>query len=210
MYAEGEYFYGRLDLIKRILGNIWIWLLFVGVALCSTLYFTFLKPGITDCWLRECPPKRGFHVLNLDIPKEFFPENAIVNALYDNDNDNLAIEAGNKTVYWNEGNGLAIYTVERFRTQEDALRRFGSDEWDFENNFSSGARIDFESNLANQVITVCGHKAPFGFRCFFAAYYSEYYVYFNTYPDEEMSVEDFLKVVEYIDQMMITNLVEGK
>ena len=60
--------------------------------------------------------------------------------------------------------------------------------------------LKYESNFADQYILSCGWSDFGGYRAVLVAQYNEFVISLNSVIDEEMSFEDFKRIVTYIDE----------
>ena len=153
-----------------------------------------------SCFFLNCVQERSFNVLDLELPSDLFPNDAIVNPIMRPSTSEGAFESGSKTIYWRGGNSIATYTVWRFRTEKEASRIFLAE--------SGGALYTdnrdslYQSSVADEFAAGCGIRQGFGYKCNMAARYQEYTVKLLFSIDQEMSIEEFNKVVIFIDQEM--------
>lgn len=146
-------------------------------------------------------PQRNFTVFDLNLPKAYFPLGADIHDLHPLRGDGVSVEAASTTNYWD--NGLAIYIVRRFATTSRAIRHY---EYDTQFNFTRQsvdtdyASINsYSSNLADTSVVQCGYIQD-DFRCIYVARYEEFTVFFSgSIGDNEMTEQDFLRVLTYID-----------
>lgn len=153
------------------------------------------------CVLSTCAPSRTFSVLELGLPAHLFPDGAEVNKMTQPSELLGAVEAGNMTVYWNGGEGLAVYDVERFGTERKALHVYQALTDDLL-VFAEDDPLEFNSDLADNYRLVCGPSEFGGYRCWYISRYSEYVLSLNATIDNKLSFEQFAQIVQYIDEQM--------
>jgi hypothetical protein len=145
-------------------------------------------------------PDRGFSVLELGIPEGYFPQGAIINKMHYTHESEGALESGNMTIYWQRGDGLTVYNVWRFASKwkadflYDSLNRI-NDEYG-----TCPDGLKYESIFADQYVISCGWSKFGGYRAVLVAKYKEFVISVNSVIDEEMSFEDFKRIISYIDE----------
>lgn len=175
------------------------------LALCGLL-FQILVNG---CWWWECVPQRAFKVLVLDIPRNFFPSDAIVNSLHALSEGEGTRENAAKTVYWNQGSGIAIYKVLRYPTIRQASKVFLDEAGFFADpitgvSWEKPSELTFTSVKASEIYIACGNRTEY--RCGMVARYEEYVVHFNAVIDSEMTYQNFEDIVTFIDKQISEHL----
>src|SRR6266540_646950 len=139
------------------------------------------------CLWWECAPKRDFTVFDLNLPPDLFPSEADIHDLDFLRGDNVSIESASTTNYWE--NGVAIYIVRRFATDEQALRHYDFDaqvKFTRRSNENSNV-VNYKSIEANNSSTQCGYVLN-DFRCIYIARYEEFTIFFSgSIGENEMS-----------------------
>ncbi len=135
----------------------------------------------------------------MNLPPDLFPSEADIHDLDFLRGDNVSIESASTTNYWE--NGVAIYIVRRFATDEQALRHYDFDaqvKFTRRSNENSNV-VNYKSIEANNSSTQCGYVLN-DFRCIYIARYEEFTIFFSgSIGENEMSKHDFLQVIMYID-----------
>lgn len=171
---------------------------FFAIVSCSVAYQLIFH----DCLWWECAPKRSFTIFDLNLPREFFPSNAEIHDLRLLRGDNVAIEAASTTNYWDKG--IANYIVRRFATEAKAIQHYSFDvqvEFTKQPNESSNYSelVTYQGLNANSSSTQCGYIVN-DFRCIYIARYEEFAIFFSgSIGDGEMSKDDFLRAIMFID-----------
>lgn len=176
------------------------------ISVCGISYQLFKH----KCLWWDCAPERGFDIYEFDLSEEFFPEGAEVHELIPSRNKRGAIELGSTTNYWDGVNGIAIYLVYQFATENQASRIFSSIHQSFFNHkyrapFEPNPAIEFDDRNADEYFIGCGDLGPGAwttYRCGFVLRYKEYLFFFNAVIDEKMTVEDFNEIVTFINERM--------
>jgi hypothetical protein len=190
---------------KRTLALLFSFLLFViSLSLCGFLFQAIVK----GCFFRDCAPKRSWSLEDFDIPTTFFPQDATFGSfrrLHDS-----FIENKSKTIYWDDGSGLATYTIFRFPTTEQALSAFEDEIQRFRNPdsnemWTTPPNSTFTSSVANSVYIACGDWANL-YRCGVGARYEEHVIVYKSVIDSEMTYQDFEKIVIYLDKQISSRL----
>ncbi|MCB9009716.1 MAG: hypothetical protein H6656_20515 [Ardenticatenaceae bacterium] len=162
------------------------WLLvigFIGIAICSWLYVWLFHPPI--------------QILEMSIPEKYFPIGADYHPMYSNRDILPALDSGNQTVRWSQLYGLTTFNVERLPTPGLARRVYHLEE-DLD-IYNLHPYSYYQSSVANDSVIGCGTFRFGGFRCAYTARYREYVTSLNVVVDDEMTIQDFEEIVQYID-----------
>lgn len=189
---------------NKMLRRLYLWcipLLIIPIIFCSATYQILIH----KCIWWQCAPTRDFTIYDLNLPDHFFPSNAQVSPLHP-DRQEVSVDEAATTNYWE--NGRAVYSVLRFSTIKKAERWF-----DFEvNSFEFTKELDditaykrvleYRSKVADEHAVFCGYVSS-DIQCDFGARYQEFYVFFSgSMGSGEMSVDDFLGVMDFVDTKM--------
>ncbi len=153
------------------------------------------------CILVNCPPTRTFTVLELGLPYNLFPQDSYGNPIHQPSGKLGAQDSGIMTIYWRQGNGLAVYNIWEYGTERLASNLYQTLLTDGE-NISKHVLLSYQSESADEQKIGCGFSHFGGYRCIFIARYTEFVLSFNVAIDEEMPIEKFEEVVTYIDRQM--------
>jgi hypothetical protein len=154
-----------------------------------------------ECILLNCPPSRTFTVLELGLPHNLFPQDSFGNPIHRPSGKLGAQDSGIMTIYWRQGNGLAVYNVWEYGTEKLASNLYQALRNDGE-NLSNHISLSYQSELADEQNIGCGFSQFGGYRCVFIARYTEFVLSFNVTIDEEMPIEKFEEAVIYIDRQI--------
>jgi len=191
--------------MKRRTVTVSIGVLLVSLVVCAALF----QVAVYRCLGWECAPQRPFRVLDLDLPANLFPREAVVNSLYSLSAGEGTTENGAKPVYWNQGSGRAIYEVLRFPSLGQASKAFPLQMKSFADTGSKEpwqrpSVLTFVSPKADDFFVGCGNWSEY--RCGMIARYAEYIVQFNATIDSEMTYGSFEEIVAFIDNQISTRL----
>ncbi len=185
----------KVKLIRSVL------LVVATLLACVFIY----KLVILGCFWWECAPSRSFSVYDLDLPDIYFPVSAEIHPLRP-DRIDSSIEEAVTANYWKKG--LAIYSVQRFATKAKAsswyAREVGGYAFTSElrNTDQLSAIREYRSTFADEYSVKCGYILE-DLRCIFAARYQEYYIFFSgSIGDDEMTQDNFIGVMKYLDERM--------
>lgn len=128
---------------------------------------------------------------------ELFPKEAIGGAMMTPSELDLAIEKASANIFWAEGNGSARYIIWRFGSEVQANNSLKTEQ-DTSFNILSDNSLQF----GEEYRIVCGLSQFGGDRCTFDARYEEFVIYFQVMVDNQMSVEQFERIVIFIDDQM--------
>lgn len=118
-----------------------------------------------------------------------------------------AIEKGHMDVFWQQGKGAVHYTVSRFGNEWQAQSFIKSlNQMDQEYVLASCPDLSGTVLSADEYILGCGWSKFGGYRANLTAKYEEYVIALNVVIDDEMSLEQFQKIVVFIDNQMKQNL----
>jgi hypothetical protein len=165
---------------------------------------------IKGCWWWECAPTRTFDALDLGLPSTLFPANAQYYPIaYDRNAPSDTIGNGVQTIYWRNGKG--IYLVFQYPTTESAHKNHV---WTRDYFFENGNTqiqwnehvLTYKSSYADDFYSACGILVDKDYRCGVVAQYQEFSVFFNTTITEEMTYDDFERIMVFIDQQMVKYL----
>lgn len=184
--------------IHRIKSRRWFKLLVILIIpfLCLISCYQLLR----GCLYWTCVPDRDFSVLELSIPEEYFPQGAIIPEMHYTHELEGSLEHGIMTIYWHSGDGLTVYNVWRFASGWKAgyfynyLNRM---EDEFE---TCPEALRYESIFADQYVLSCGWSRFGGYRADLVARYEEFVISINSVIDEEMSFEEFKRIITYVDE----------
>jgi len=154
-------------------------------------------------------PERNFTVLDWEIPLYLFPDGSFTEHITaPTDNSLGEVEAGFQTIRMYSG--VAIYDIYRFSSVKNAITQF---ERDKESMISSETgnlwlvpdNITFSSETADDIYIACGYWSN-RYRCKMIAYYQEYFIFFNTDINDQMTFERFENIVAYLDEQISSRL----
>jgi hypothetical protein len=159
--------------------------------------------------LWDCPPKRSFRELDLNLPNSLFPNGAKIYTLHylrDDTGRDPAVASSS----WDGGN--SSYTVLKSATKAKASQRYNLDtRHNFFTRMLDGTEqysdvIGYTSKVADESSIKCGYLSD-DLRCIFIARYEEFNILFaSSMGNKVMTNEDFLNVARYIDARMATLL----
>ena len=182
-------------------------------AIGSLLLCALLTLGgqyiLNDCVWWECVPERDFHVLDWELPANLFPSDANLTPISPSSEGAGEKERGSQNIYWDKGNGLAIYKISRYSTRRAAVQAY---EFKMEQliddvsqlPWTRPSEIAFSSVTADDMVIGCGYWSVW--RCGMVARYQEYVIFFNTVIDEKMTYAEFEKVAFYLDEQISIRL----
>lgn len=183
------------------------------IALCALGCIVSFQLFWNGCLWWECAPARYFDVLDLELPRRLFPEQANYNSIYLDDDDDLeTLRSSGQTIYWDNGNGLAIYIVDKYASNKNASRNFERTQKSFFSAhtdfvspipWSTPGELTYISPLADEFFLACGMVlTKDDYRCGVIARYQEFVLFFNATISEMMSYDDFQKIVIFMDEQI--------
>lgn len=180
----------------------------VSLLLCLFCGYQLLAKR---CLLWTCVPDRSFALLDLEVPLHFFPENAEWYPMRNLSREELAIESGIMSVYWNENSvrHSFLFTANRFGTEFQATRSYESSVYYWNRGmFYDHPDLTFQSQMANEYLLGCGVSTFGGMsQCRYLARYQEYVLAISAGISDAMTVSQFEQIVVHID-MMMTDFIE--
>jgi hypothetical protein len=195
---------GNSSVTKRQVKRKWVWFTLVGIVLLPIACFGELL--FTDCWLLECPPKRSFNVLDLELPAYLFPVGSYVNPYSPSRDATGTIEDASMTIFFPDSSTSAIFYVDRFRNSGGAQERMGNAKGDFYSHYRNVYEQNFESQIAKQVFYGCGVFVDDRLVCRYEAVYEEFHVFFGSDMNDSMTAARFENIVKFIDANMMSKL----
>ena len=165
---------------------------------------------LQDCLWWNCAPERDFHVLELELPSSIFPDGVQISPIEPSSEGSGEIERGSQSIFWNSGNGLASYDINRYPTVNKAIRIYEFDQShmvDSEtgNLWVQPAELTYSSSKADQFFVACGNWSGID-RCGMLVRYQEYEIFFRAVMDNQMTYSDFEKIIVYIDEQISSRL----
>ena len=167
---------------------------------------------MVGCFWWECVDYRSIDSADVQIPREFFPDNAAYSRLGPDDSVYGAIEHQAQNIFWGEyGNSSAILHVYRYPGTSRAKRGFDTEVRILDDLFEvfsqQSSQLDYQSVSADQLVAGCGKKwTPTGYKCAFVARYQQDLISFNMTIDRQMTLEDFESIILYLDTSSVKGL----
>jgi hypothetical protein len=180
----------------------------IGFVVLSSLIcigvvvFNFFTRGCLS-WI--CAPEREFRISDLELPSNLFPEGTIVNHINPLSDEFGTLEDGTQSIYWENGNGRAGYTIYRYSNVRGAEKYYDLHKRLFMNSdtgeeWKSPDNSSFSSRTANITYVGCGYwSGKSRDNCTMVAQYQEYVVVFSATLDTKMTFDQFEKILLYID-----------
>ena len=172
---------------------------------CSTICVVSIQLFINGCLWWECAPKRNFDVLSLGIPLEISPGNSIHRLR----NDSIeVISLGFQDIYSKELNDVGNYVVERYSKLANASEAYQHGLhlfiiFETQKPWERPNELSFEPQFADESIIGCGLGSQNDhYRCIFQARYQEFLILINCGMGQDMTYQDFQKIIIFIDQRM--------
>ena len=174
-----------------------------GLVLCMTVCFQLL---LKRCILWTCAPQRSFSIIDLSIPSGFFPEGATVGQMgYKHENEG-ALTSSSMNANWEKGMGVAGYAIWQFGSSQ-SVDPFWKRLIYTAREFDDCLKVKYRSPYADKFAVRCGIiKYSGGYSAGLYAQYGEFAVGFGTIIDDQMSLEDFEKIIIYIDEDFASRL----
>lgn len=185
-------------------GSIMITLLGV-LALCFLSGYQLLFKG---CFVWNCAQHRSFTVFDLELPITLFPEDVVKNPLHQPSELSGAQEAAVSTIYWNDGQGLAIYNTDRFGTSDRASERFQTIRRIAP--YALHEHLTYRSPTADEYAIGCGNSDFEGYACMAVGRYGEFVLSFHAYIDDAMTIERFQEIAIFIDEQMADRMQQSE
>lgn len=181
---------------------------FALALLCGLLIFT-CQYTLKDCLWWECVPERDFHVLDLELPVFLFPDKTYLSPISPSSEGGGEIERGSQSIFWDDGDRVAIYSIYRYPTIKRAIRAFKfyidyMVDSETKKPWIHPNEVIFSSPTADEMIIACGNWSER--RCGMLARYQEYVIFFNATMDEKMTYTEFEKIATYLDEQISSRL----
>ncbi|MBD3276377.1 MAG: hypothetical protein GF372_13760 [Candidatus Marinimicrobia bacterium] len=163
--------------------------------------FTLLTGGCVRIgWWYFSPNPSDF-----PLPENFFPETAQVSKIYDSRDGDPSTQTSIQNIFFQDGyvNGkfdAAGYSVIEFHYSRQAKKRFESDIawWAEKHDYDA---ISAEINWAERYYVACGYDITESRDCVFQGQYRNFMFFFSSNVGDFFTLEEFLDVVYYIDEM---------
>jgi hypothetical protein len=190
-------------------------LIAIGICLLSCVVAGQLIWNGCIWW--ECPPSRSFDVLDLGLPSDLFPIKAIPQPIHLSDDDDPTTRRSSfQSFSWDNGNGMAIYSVDTYASNRSAAKNFELHKNSFFSDWgeanivwSQPEELTYISPLADEFFVACGTLILNDYRCGIIARYEEFVVFFNETIYEDVSYEDFQSIVIFIDEQISGRLYKN-
>jgi hypothetical protein len=190
-----------------------LWEMILPIAIvaimCGLICLLSWQWFVNGCMWWECVNSEHFDPQEIQIPREYFPDQAVYGNLGTDINSEGAKQRDAQTVWWNTDSRI-ILEVARFPGTSRAKKEFAFDIrnskqlFDIPSGQSSG--LTYQSASANQMFVGCGKLAPWGINCIFAARYDEDLITLTMSIDEQMTPEDFERIIIYLDTVAARRL----
>ena len=195
-------------IMKKPVGVIWLALSIFSISLCC-IGISALRFILQGCFWWDCAPERSFQISELELPSNLLPKGAILNQIHPLSDDFGAVEDGTQSIYWDNGNGDAGYTIYRYPSIKKAEKYFDLNTHLLVNSdtgevWKTPADLTFSSTTADIVYVACGYWSDKN--CAMVARYQEYVVFFSAMIDTPMTFVQFEKILFYIDKQISSRL----
>lgn len=185
------------------------WLLILIFAFIAFSCNIDIRELLLGCYWQQCAPERDFHVLDWEIPVAFFSSDAKVSEMMVSSEGTGESERGSQNIFWDNGNGIAIYQIYRYPTESKAISQYdrihkGMVDDGTKFPWSYPEAFNFTSSNADEIFIACGTWAEK--RCGMLARYQEYVIFFNATMDEKMTYSEFEKIMIYLDEQITVRL----
>ena len=181
----------------------------IFVFACLILCVIFTQLFISDCLWWDCAPTRNFSVLDLNIPPELSSGTSI--HLLDDDNPSTK-GTGVQPIYSNGLLDTGHYIVEKYSTVKKAAEAYKHGlhlfkVFETQQAWTTPKKLSFTSRFADESMIGCGVGFQKDFyRCIFQGRYEEILIIVNCRMSEDMTYQDFEKIVVFLDQKIATLL----
>lgn len=182
----------------------------LSFAICiGVVAFNFVTRGCLS-WI--CASEKSFRISELELPSNLFPNGAIVGHVHPLSDEFGTLENGSQSIYWDNANGNAGYTIYRCFTVKSATKYFDLNKRLFVNSdtqeeWKSPVDLAFLSTTADVVYVGCGSWSEKGEKnCTMVAQYKAYVVVFDATIDTQMTFAQFEKILFYIDEQISSRL----
>ena len=183
---------------------------FIVSGLTSLLIWQWLAVG---CLWWECVDSGIFEPQEIQLPRDFFPDEAAYGSLGPEHTAYGAKQHHAQQIFWDEPNNYistAILDVYRYFGLYGAQKRYSSLVRIFGDFYTSSDKdnsLKYESISADQLFIKCGEmKPPLGYRCTFIARYGEDLISLSMTVGEQMTLKDFEQIITYLDTVSAERL----
>lgn len=182
-------------------------ILLVGLAICVLAYQRLIK----GCLWWDCAPARSFNVLDLGLPAYLFPVNAVYEPIQSVHDELLyTIDEGSQRTDWSRGE--AIYAIDRYSTVQYAIEGYEDLKKAILGPSSAKSLFgppDLRKAInprADDLLVWCATLDTNRKACEMILRYQEFVVFFMANISDEMTLQDFEEIAEFIDEQMANHL----
>jgi hypothetical protein len=139
--------------------------------------------------------------IDFPLSKDFFPEARYVGHIHDYRDGDPSQESSSQQIFFTDGITLgADYDVNEFRYSYQAEERFEGFEygWIEKDKYET---ISGEIEWADRYYLACGYDLGKNKQCVFGGKYQHFLFFFRSNIGDFFTLEEFLDVVYYIDEM---------
>ncbi len=149
----------------------------------------------------ECAPIRNFQVIDFPLPSQYFPAGAESQALHEGNTSNgEPVAVGFQRIYWENYSRDANYQIDEYVSSKKAEKHY---QW-FLRNFKdeNPYPVTIQSLRAQHFFVGCnGTEDDEVYSCKYFGVYEEFTFYLDVFIDSQFTLDDFTKVVTWIDEM---------
>jgi hypothetical protein len=174
------------------------------LALCFLSGYQLLFKG---CLFWNCAPHRSFTVFDLELPITLFPETSVKSPLHQPSELSGAQEAAVSTIYWNDGQGMAVYNIDWFGTSDRAGQRFQTIRRIAP--YALHESLTYRSPTADDYAIGCGTSEFGGYACIIVGRYEGFVLSFHAFVDEAMTIERFQEIAIFIDEQITDRIQQS-
>jgi len=190
-------------------GNLPILATMIAFALTCLLSGQWL---VFRCLWWECVDSGYFDSQEIQLPREFFPDEAVYGKLGPDRNTFGAKQHQVQQIFWGvHNNSTVLLHVYRYFGMSGAKKGFATqvrilDEL-FDISSEQSGELNYQSTSAGQLFLGCGEKfTQSGYQCVFVARYEENLVSLSMTVDEQMTLKDFERIITYLDTVSAERL----
>ncbi len=199
----------KKDKYKKIL----IFLFLLPLLICGFACLLFGQWVVSGCVLWDCVDSGYFESDNIQLPRDFFPDEAAYGGLGEDHTSYGAKQYQSQQIYWGLNNGsTARLQVVRYFGVSAAKKRFTTKIRVFDEMLNIPAEpsteLNYQSASADQLFIGCGDKFTIwgGYQCVFVARYDQDLISLSMSIDKLMTLEDFKLIITYLDTVVAERL----
>jgi hypothetical protein len=199
---------------KDIFKSFWhrVFPISIFFIVCGLICVLIVQWFLVGCMWWECVESGYFESKEIQIPREYFPNDAAYSNLGTDRNTYGAKQHEVQNIFWGEyNNSSAILHVYRYPGISRAKKGFATEVRSLSELFDiiseDSSELNYQGLSANQLFTGCGEKlTSWGYKCIFVARYEEDLFSLNITVDKQMTMKEIENIITFLDNVSAKHL----